>query len=72
MYKAYSTEECLNKVNELGGKVDIVFVDGKIAADRAAMLIQSKKSYQISKLWFLQKTKPIKRGFQNIVLMNLQ
>jgi DNA-binding response OmpR family regulator len=29
----------LNKVNELGGKVDIVFVDGKIAADRAAMLI---------------------------------
>jgi DNA-binding response OmpR family regulator len=39
VYKAYSTEECLNKVNELGGKVDIVFVDGKIATDRAAMLI---------------------------------
>ncbi|MFZ0514155.1 MAG: response regulator [Candidatus Nitrosopolaris sp.] len=39
VYKAYSTEECLNKVNELGGKVDIVFVDGKIAADRSAMLI---------------------------------
>ena len=34
-----STEECLNNVNELGGKVDIVFVDGKIAADRSAMLI---------------------------------
>jgi DNA-binding response OmpR family regulator len=29
----------LNKVNELGSKVDIVFVDGKIAADRSAMLI---------------------------------
>ena len=29
----------MNKVNELDGKVDIVFVDGKIAADRAAMLI---------------------------------
>jgi len=35
----------LNKVNELDGKVDIVFVDGKIAADskiaadRSAMLI---------------------------------
>ncbi len=29
----------MNKVNELGGKVDIVFVDGKIAADRSAMLI---------------------------------
>ena len=39
VFKAFSNEECLNKVNELGGKVDIVFVDGKIAADRAAMLI---------------------------------
>jgi DNA-binding response OmpR family regulator len=29
----------LNKLNELDGKVDFVFVDGKIAADRAAMLI---------------------------------
>ena len=39
VYKAYSTEECLNKVSELDGKVDIIFVDGKIAADRSAMLI---------------------------------
>jgi DNA-binding response OmpR family regulator len=39
VYKTYSTEECLNKLNELDGKVDIVFVDGKIAADGAAMLI---------------------------------
>ncbi|MGC2574368.1 MAG: response regulator [Candidatus Nitrosopolaris sp.] len=37
--KAYSIEECLDKVNELDGKVDIVFVDGKIAANRGAMLI---------------------------------
>ena len=29
----------MNKVNELDSKVDIVFVDGKIAADRSAMLI---------------------------------
>ena len=29
----------MNKVNELDGKVDIVFVDGKIAANRGAMLI---------------------------------
>lgn len=29
VYKAYSAEECSNKVNELDGKVDIVFVDGK-------------------------------------------
>jgi DNA-binding response OmpR family regulator len=39
VHKTYSAEECLNKVNELDGKVDIVFVDGKIAADRAAILI---------------------------------
>jgi DNA-binding response OmpR family regulator len=37
--KAYSIEECLDKVNELDGKVDIVFVDGKIAVNRGAMLI---------------------------------
>lgn len=39
VYKTFSAEECLNKVNELDGSVDIVFVDGKIAADRAAILI---------------------------------
>ena len=35
VHKTYSAEECLNKVNELDGRVDTVFVDGKIAADRA-------------------------------------
>jgi response regulator RpfG family c-di-GMP phosphodiesterase len=44
VHKTYSAEECLNKVNELDGKVDIVFVDGKIAADRAAILIIKVKS----------------------------
>ena len=39
VHKSFSAEECLNKVNELDGRVDIVFVDGKIAADRAAILI---------------------------------
>ena len=29
VHKTYSAEECLNKVNELDGKVDIVFIDGK-------------------------------------------
>jgi hypothetical protein len=29
VYKIYSTEECLNEVNELGGKVNVVFMDGK-------------------------------------------
>ena len=33
----------MNKVNELDSKVDIVFVDGKIAADRSAMLIVKVK-----------------------------
>jgi DNA-binding response OmpR family regulator len=39
VFKAFCTEECLNKVNELDGKVDIIFVDGIIAANRSAMLI---------------------------------
>ena len=40
-FTKHSTEECFNKVNELDGEMDIVFVDGKIAADRLAMLIKS-------------------------------
>jgi response regulator RpfG family c-di-GMP phosphodiesterase len=47
VFKAYITEECLNKVNELGDKVDIVFVDGKIATDRGAMLIIKVKREKI-------------------------
>ena len=39
VYKAYDAEECLNKLNELEGKVDVIFVNGKIAEDRGAMLI---------------------------------
>ena len=39
IYKAYNAEECLNKLNELEGKVDVIFVNGKIAEDRGAMLI---------------------------------
>jgi DNA-binding response OmpR family regulator len=31
--------KCLDKLNELDGKVDIVFVDGKIATNRGVMLI---------------------------------
>ncbi|MGB7953078.1 MAG: hypothetical protein WCF23_03785, partial [Candidatus Nitrosopolaris sp.] len=73
VYKAYSTEECLNKVNELDGKVDIIFVDGKIAADRSAMLIIKVKRINSNiKLWFLPKTRLIKQGFWSMVLMNLQ
>ena len=39
VHKVYDADNCLNKLNELERKVDVVFVNGKIAADRAAMLI---------------------------------
>jgi DNA-binding response OmpR family regulator len=43
VYKTYSAEECLRKLEELEGKVDIVILDGKIAADRGAMVIVKAK-----------------------------
>ncbi len=43
VYKTYSAEECLRKLEELGGKVDVVILDGKIAADRGAMVIVKAK-----------------------------
>ncbi len=39
VHKTYSADECLNKLNELEGRVDVISIDGKIAADRGAMLI---------------------------------
>jgi DNA-binding response OmpR family regulator len=39
VHKTYSADECLNKLKELEGKVDVIFVNGKIAEDRGAMLI---------------------------------
>ncbi|HZA07047.1 MAG TPA: response regulator [Nitrososphaeraceae archaeon] len=39
VYKVFSAEECLDKLKELEAKVDVICVNGKIAADRAAMLI---------------------------------
>ena len=39
VHKVYDAEECLKKLNELEGKVDVISIHGKIAADRAAMLI---------------------------------
>ena len=43
VHKTYSAEECLNKLNELEGKVDVISIDGKIAEDRGAMLIVNIK-----------------------------
>lgn len=39
VYKAFTAEECLNRLNALEGKVDGICINGKIAADRALMLI---------------------------------
>lgn len=43
VHKTYTVDECLNKIKELEGIVDVIFVDGKIAADRATMLIINVK-----------------------------
>jgi DNA-binding response OmpR family regulator len=43
VYKTYSAEECLSKLQELKGKIDVVILDGRIAADRGAMVIVKTK-----------------------------
>ena len=42
-YKTYSAEECLSKLDELEGKVDVLLLNGRIAADRGAMVIVKTK-----------------------------
>ena len=42
-YKTYSADECLSKLDELEGKVDVLLLDGRIAADRGAMVIVKTK-----------------------------
>lgn len=43
VYKTYSADECISKLEELEGKVDILLLDGVIAADRGAMVIVKAK-----------------------------
>ena len=43
VHKVYSAEECLDKLKELEAKVDVICINGKIAADRAAMVIVKAK-----------------------------
>ena len=38
-HQALSAQECIDKLAELGDIIDAITVDGKIAADRSAMLI---------------------------------
>jgi DNA-binding response OmpR family regulator len=42
-HQALSANECIDKLAELGDAVDAITVDGKIAADRSAMLILNVK-----------------------------
>jgi DNA-binding response OmpR family regulator len=42
-HQALSAQECIDKLAELGDTVDAIMVDGKIAADRSAMLILKVK-----------------------------
>lgn len=43
VYKTYSAEECLIKLNELDGKVDVMTLNGNFASDRGAMIIVKAK-----------------------------
>ena len=43
-YKAHDSDECLNKINNLNGKVDAVVMSDEIAGDRTAKLIINIKT----------------------------
>ncbi len=38
-HSVLSAKECIDKVKQLGNKIDVITVDGKIASDRSLMLI---------------------------------
>ena len=39
VYKTYSANECISKLEEFEGEVNVLLLDGGIAADRGAMVI---------------------------------
>ena len=43
VYKTYSADECISKLEEFEGKVDVLLLNGAIAADRGAMVIVKAK-----------------------------
>jgi DNA-binding response OmpR family regulator len=47
VHKVISAEECLVKLKELESKVDVVLVNGNIAADRGPMLIVNIKKLSL-------------------------
>jgi DNA-binding response OmpR family regulator len=42
-HQALSAQECIDKLSEMGNTIDAITIDGKIAADRSAMLILNAK-----------------------------
>jgi DNA-binding response OmpR family regulator len=42
-HQALSAQECIDKLEELGDRIDAITVDGKIASDRSVMLILKVK-----------------------------
>ena len=42
-HQALSAQECIDKLAELGDRIDAIIVDGKIASDRSVMLILKLK-----------------------------
>jgi DNA-binding response OmpR family regulator len=43
VYKTYSAEECISKLEEFKDKVNVLLLNGAIAADRGAMVIVKAK-----------------------------
>ncbi len=43
VYKTYSADECISKLEEFEGKVDVLLLNGAIAADRGAIVIVKAK-----------------------------
>jgi DNA-binding response OmpR family regulator len=43
VYKTFSAEECISKLKELEGNANLLLLNGKIAANRGAMVIVNAK-----------------------------
>jgi DNA-binding response OmpR family regulator len=43
VYKTYSADECISKLEEFEGKVNVLLLNGRIAADRGSMVIVKAK-----------------------------
>ena len=48
VYKSKSAADCMEQINKLDGKVDVIVISSEIALDRNAMLIMNIKKMQWS------------------------